>query len=96
MRPVRFATPCLLLLTAGLTPQLRAQTSTPHPRVHTSTQSAAQPADEPYAFGADVSFLPQAEQSGAVFKDNGVATQGDNQPVRGRAARRATCSQAQV
>ncbi len=26
-----------------------------------------------YAVGADVSFLPQAEQQGAVFKDNGVA-----------------------
>lgn len=26
-----------------------------------------------YAIGADVSFLPQAEQSGAIFKENGVA-----------------------
>jgi len=26
-----------------------------------------------YAIGADISFLPQAEQQGAVFKENGVA-----------------------
>jgi arabinogalactan endo-1,4-beta-galactosidase len=26
-----------------------------------------------YAIGADVSFLPQAEQNGAIFKENGVA-----------------------
>jgi arabinogalactan endo-1,4-beta-galactosidase len=29
-----------------------------------------------YAVGADVSFLPQAEQQGAVFKENGVAKPG--------------------
>jgi arabinogalactan endo-1,4-beta-galactosidase len=32
--------------------------------------------DEPYAFGADVSFLAQAEQNGIVLKDNGVPTPG--------------------
>jgi arabinogalactan endo-1,4-beta-galactosidase len=29
-----------------------------------------------YAIGADVSFLPQAEQQGAIFKENGVAKPG--------------------
>jgi arabinogalactan endo-1,4-beta-galactosidase len=32
--------------------------------------------DQPHAFGADVSFLPQEEASGIVFKDNGVAKPG--------------------
>lgn len=31
---------------------------------------------EPYAFGADVSFLGQAEQNGVVLKDKGVPTPG--------------------
>src|SRR5579863_3505239 len=29
-----------------------------------------------YAIGADVSFLPQAEQQGSVFKENGAAKPG--------------------
>src|ERR1700678_2493324 len=33
-------------------------------------------AQSDYAFGADVSFLKQAEDSGLVFKDNGVAKPG--------------------
>jgi arabinogalactan endo-1,4-beta-galactosidase len=33
----------------------------------------AQASDQPYAFGADVSFLPQAEQNGVILKDDGVA-----------------------
>src|SRR5215469_5109896 len=31
---------------------------------------------EDFAFGADFSFLPQAESHGKVFKDNGVAKPG--------------------
>jgi arabinogalactan endo-1,4-beta-galactosidase len=37
---------------------------------------AQQNSQEPYAFGADVSFLGQAEANGLVFKDKGVPTPG--------------------
>lgn len=37
---------------------------------------AAAQSVEPYAIGADVSFLGQAEQNGVVLKDNGVPTPG--------------------
>jgi arabinogalactan endo-1,4-beta-galactosidase len=75
MRLSRFVASCLLVLAALPAANLNAQST--QPRTHsTRVQPSAQPPDEPYAFGADVSFLPQAEQSGVVLKDNGVAKPG--------------------
>jgi arabinogalactan endo-1,4-beta-galactosidase len=41
-----------------------------------SSQSTTRAQETEYAVGADVSFLPQAEAQGIVFKDNGVAKPG--------------------
>ncbi len=38
--------------------------------------AAVAQSDEPYAFGADVSFLGQAETAGVILKDNGIPTPG--------------------
>ena len=74
---MRFSLPFLLILAAVPGANPLAQTS--HPRA-LPRQSSVQPdsiqSDNPYAFGADVSFLPQAEQSGMVFKDDGIAKSG--------------------
>ena len=75
MRLSRFVASCQLVFATLLAVNLNAQPA--QPRTHsTHVQPSAQTSDEPYAFGADVSFLPQAEQSGVVLKDNGVAKPG--------------------
>lgn len=53
---------CTLSLSSG------AQTAPPAPTV--------EPSCPRIAIGADVSFLPQAEQQGAVFRDHGIAAPG--------------------
>src|ERR1700761_8344100 len=63
---------CSVNLIAQTSSQAAAKPGSPHaqPTVHDG------PSDEPYAFGADVSFLAQAEQNGIVLKDKGVPTPG--------------------